>query len=193
MGDAIPKLAIVCAVCHTIIECLREASDHWPQQAVPSRCLRPVHTPSTFQVVAQSAPNRPSPEKGDVLDSTAEVEAIVKVGLEGGHHNDACDHNIGVGSSRKAGDDPCPQNRVDNVLLYEFGHPLGHISISCCVSVTVMVDHFSLDVHDQLGDQSRENSPLTHIASWTCPPPFRHCHQGTQRYLAVIFILLSKD
>ena len=171
------------------------ARSEWPLASTGgAKPLSPVHTPSTFQVVAQSAPNRPSPETGDVLDSTAEVEAIVKVGLERGHHNDACNHNIGVGSSRKAGDDPCPQNRVDNVLLYEFGDPLGHghISISCCVSVTVMVDHFSHDVHDQLGDQSRENSPLTHIASWTCPPPFRHCYQRTQRYLAVIFILLSR-
>src|SRR5258706_3741904 len=128
MGDAIPKVAIVCTVCHTIIECSREASDHWLQQAVPSRCLWPILL-QLFDSSHNLLPIILLPEKGDMWESTDEAEAIAKVGLEGGHHNDARNHNIGVGSSRKAGDDPRPQTRVDNVLLYDFGHLLGHISI----------------------------------------------------------------
>ena len=53
----------------------------------------------------------------------------------------------------------CPQTRILNVLLYEFGHLLGLIAIVECVSVTAMVDPFSHHVQNQLDDQLRENSP----------------------------------
>ena len=73
------------------------ARSEWPLASIGgTKPLSRSGTPSTFQFVVQYASENPSPEKGDLWDSTAEVEAIGKVALEGGHHNDARDHQVVV-------------------------------------------------------------------------------------------------